>query len=136
MWEIVPTDKFERDLKWYSKKRRRELAAVIENLERVVGSLNEGVKPLQLLKHGFVHKESGGVMAVDQKGGGPKLSQTRLYFYVDERDKVVSVLAIGDKNSQSEDNKLCASYVDDLQDKQRLEDEKRKAVQERPGDGS
>jgi len=125
MWETVPTDKFERELRWYGKKRPRELAAVIVNLERVVGSLKEGVKPLQLLKLGFVHKETGGVMAVDQKGGGAKLTQTRLYFYVDEIDRVVRVLAIGDKNSQSEDNKICAAHVAALQDQQRLENENR-----------
>ena len=76
------TDEYERRQKQYQKKHPRELMAVLDNLDTYHKTLNSGVKPKQAI-FGFIHAEPLDVVAIDQKGGGAKLAQTRLYVYPD-----------------------------------------------------
>jgi hypothetical protein len=80
MWNQLPTDLFQRRLKKWPKKHGRELAAMLANLQTVQDALRSGAK-VEHLAFGFVHREPGGVLAVDQKGGGAGLKQTRLYVH-------------------------------------------------------
>lgn len=81
MWKLRTTEVYERRLKHFAKKHGRELKAVLSNLDRFLGALNAGAPPLQAKKaFGFIHRETSGVVAIDQKGGGPSLVQTRLYI--------------------------------------------------------
>lgn len=110
MWTLQPTDEYQRRHKRYEKKHRRELQAVSDNLDTFLQSLNEGAKP-HPLRFGFLHAEPHGVVAIDQKGGGANLAQTRLYVFPDEHQEVLHVLTLGDKRTQSEDIKYCSSFV-------------------------
>lgn len=110
MWTIDPTPEWGRRLKFYEKKRARELIAALDNLDTFLKTLNGGVKPRQA-KFGFIHPEPLGILAVDQKGGGANLAQLRLYVYPDDDKQVLNLLTIGDKNSQNADIKTCKDFV-------------------------
>src|SRR4051812_24411137 len=112
-WELVSTDEYERRHKRYVKDHPRELKAVLGNLDTYFESLKAGVKPLQI-KHGFMHNEPLGVVAIDQKGGGKSLAQTRLYVYPDAESQKLFVLTLGDKRSQKADIELCRTFVETL----------------------
>jgi len=112
MWEQHPTKSYGIRLKRYKKKHKPELYAVLDNLDTLLKALQSGLKPLQATTtFGFVHAEPNGVVSVDQKGGGPNLAQTRLYAYPDEQKEVLYLITLGDKNSQKDDIKSCASFI-------------------------
>jgi len=115
MWNVETTDDFERKHRQFEKKHIRELTAVLENLQRYLNALNEGGRP-ETIKFGFVHNEPKGVKAIDQKGGGSNLRQTRLYTYAYLEGETVYLITLGDKKSQSADIKLCNSFVDKLRE--------------------
>lgn len=113
MWNVVTTDDFERRLRQFEKKNPRELAAVLENLQRYLEALNECDRP-ETIKFGFIHHEPKGVKAIDQKGGGNKLKQTRLYTYAYLEDQTVHLITLGDKKTQRADIKLSENFVEIL----------------------
>ncbi len=115
MWKLRTTEAYESRFKRFAKKHGRELKAVLSNLDRFLGALNAGSPPLQAKKaFGFIHREPGGVVAVDQKGGGPNLAQTRLYVYADDRECVLYLITLGDKASQKDDIRTCVEFVAEL----------------------
>jgi hypothetical protein len=113
VWTLESQDAWDRRLKQYAKKCARELAAALDNLDTFHKTLNTGVKPREA-KFGFIHPEPLGVLAIDQKGGGPSLAQIRLYVYPDEDREVLHLLTLGDKNSQTKDIVICKDYVAQL----------------------
>jgi hypothetical protein len=120
MWTYEVTPDWGRRLKFYEKKRAKELVAALDNLDAFLRTLSGGVKPRQA-KFGFIHPEPLGILAIDQKGGGAgNLAQMRLYVYPDEDHKVLHLLTIGDKNSQKKDIATCKCFVDQI----RQEDQK------------
>ena len=104
VWTIATTSRYERNYKWYEKKRPNELKAVLDNLDTYFKCLNTLGNPL-LIKTGFIHHEPKGIKAIDQKGGGQKvkLKQTRLYLYPYCEKNILYLLAIGDKTAQNND---------------------------------
>ena len=72
MWKLEPTDEYNRRHRRYEKKHRRELEAMLDNLDTYHQALNAGT-PIQQIQFGFVHAEPCGVKAVDQKGHGQGL---------------------------------------------------------------
>ena len=64
MWNMEPTTQFEKDKKWYEKKRPDELAAVLNNLGRYIKQLNGSVNS-RSFHAGYLHHEQHGVIAVD-----------------------------------------------------------------------
>ena len=94
-------------------QHNRELVAVLDNLDTFFKALCAGAK-LEHLKYGFIHREPKGIVAIDQKGGGPGLKQTRLYAYPDQTTQIIHVITIGDKNSQKADIKYSREFADDL----------------------
>src|SRR6266498_1699827 len=106
MWKTFSTSEYQTRLKRYVKNRPRELQAVLDNLDTYFGALQAGVKPLQI-KHGFMHDEGKGVVAIDQKGGGKSLAQTRLYVFLDVNAEILYLFTLGDKKSQKADVKTC-----------------------------
>ena len=135
MWEIKTTDEFERKKKHYEKKHPRELAAVQDNLDTYHKTLNGGVKPKQAI-FGFIHAEPSDVVAIDQKGGGAKLAQTRLYAYPDVTRNTLYLITLGDKKSQRDDIKICKDFVARLSELEGDSDEAEREIQERLSDGS
>ena len=116
-WKLVPTDKYERAYKTYEKKHPNELMAVLNNLDTYYAALNQLDNPL-LIKSGFIHSESKGILAIDQKGGKKKvkLNQTRLYIYTNTKNKTLHLLTIGDKTSQKSDIKYCRNIVTNIKE--------------------
>ena len=101
-WVLRPHAGYERDQRWYAKKRPAEFAAVLRNLERTMTLLHHSPNSLSL-QAGFIHPEPHGMLAIDQRGGGGNLQPTRLYCYAHEVTRVMHLLAIGDKDSQPAD---------------------------------
>jgi hypothetical protein len=95
------------------KDHPRELQAVLDNLDTYFKSLEAGVKPLQI-KHGFMHSEPLGAVAIDQKGGGKSLAQTRLYVYPEPETETLHLITLGDKQSQKDDIATCRTFVTEL----------------------
>jgi hypothetical protein len=58
MWKIIKTEEFERRHKKYAKKKKNQLAAVLDNLDILLASLNAGRK-LKPFVYGFMHPEPG-----------------------------------------------------------------------------
>ena len=113
MWRLEPdADYLKRAGKW-PKKYRREFLAVHDNLDTVLAALNQGAKP-EHIRVGFLHTEPRGVLAIDQKGGGPSLKQTRLYIYLDTDARLVHLITLGDKGSQEADIRYASEFVDQL----------------------
>jgi hypothetical protein len=133
MWKIRRTDEFERRLKRYEKKHPRELAAVLDNLDTYFKTLAGGTKPKQAV-FGFVHAEPGDVVAIDQKGGGRSLAQTRLYVYPDVARETLYLITLGDKKSQRDDIAVCQDFVAKLPEVEGDSDEE--DVRERESDGA
>jgi hypothetical protein len=113
MWALEITTQFEKDQKHYSKKRPNELSATLNNLQRLLSILNTGKKP-GTFQAGFIHEEPGGVLAVDQKGGGKNLQETRLYTFPDSETETLHLITIGNKKNQSNDIQLAKHFAQSL----------------------
>lgn len=111
MWRQSVTDTFARKVKKWPKKHRRELAAMLANVEGLFTALSSGAK-VESLRFGFVHAEPGGVLAVDQKGGGSGLKETRLYTYPHVASETLYLITVGDKGTQGEDVRYAKAFVD------------------------
>ena len=112
MWQIEPTSQWERDRKHYEKKRPNELAAVMRNLDRYLSYLASAPNP-QAVQAGFLHREPAGVVAIDQKGCGKNLQETRLYTYAYAQEGVLYLITIGNKADQSSDIEFSKKFVQD-----------------------
>jgi hypothetical protein len=110
MWVIEATTAWEKDQKYYSKKHSRELAAILRNVDRYQKLLI--VSPnSRAVQAGFLHHEPMGIVALDQKGGGGNLQETRGYTYADDENKVLYLITIGNKSNQSSDIELAKEFV-------------------------
>ena len=123
-WLTQQIRRYETDLAYYEKKLPNELRAMLNNLDTYLRALKECGNPLQV-SGGFIHKESDGIKAIDQKGGGQKLKlqQSRLYIYPDINTNTLYLLAIGNKISQRNDVNFCRSVVREIR-KERSNDKK------------
>jgi len=113
MWEIEPTTTWEKDEKHYGKKHPNELAAILNNVRRYV-RLIAAVKNSKAIQAGFLHHEPMGIVAVDQKAGGPNLQETRGYTYADDDKKILYLITTGNKSTQSSDIELSKQFVESL----------------------
>jgi hypothetical protein len=101
-WVFLPHSAYLRDLRWYAKKRPAELTAILRNLERYMTLLARSPSA-RAIQAGFLHPEPHGMVALDQRGGGGRLQETRLYCYTHTDSRTVHLLGIGNKSSQPAD---------------------------------
>lgn len=111
-WQLEPTSQWEKDARYYERKHPNELAAVLRNVKRYAALLEAAPNP-RAVQAGFLHGEPRGVVAIDQKGGGGNLQETRLYTYADQAKKVLYLITIGNKNEQSGDVQLSKDFVEE-----------------------
>ena len=116
MWTLEHSPEFEKRLKRFRKKRPKELTAVLTNLDRYLKSLNLGSKPKQI-QGGWIHPEPRDIVALSQQGAGIKgsLAEARLYVWPDNQTKVLHVITLGEKSTQSDDIKLSTDYVQEIE---------------------
>ncbi len=112
-WELEPSGSFDSRYKRFEKNHRRELKALLANLQRYLALIEDGQSP-QFIKLGFLHRESDGIKAIDQKGGGPGLMESRLYVYPDRENQVLHLLCIGNKAEQHRDMVECRAWARQL----------------------
>ncbi len=117
MWGIEPSTQYEKDLKWYEKKREQELIAVLTNLSRFLILLKVS-KNSKCVEAGYLHKEPRGVIAVDQKGLRGNLRETRLYTLPIDETKTLHLITIGDKDTQHADIEYSKEFADQFLIKQ------------------
>lgn len=115
MYHLEPTEEYVKRQKKWPKKHHRELVAMLHNLDTVQQTLKSGLPPSRLC-FGFLHHEPLNIKAVDQKGGGAGLKECRLYFFADESTRILHLVTIGDKSTQSEDISNCKHFVESLND--------------------
>ena len=113
MWEPRTTADYEKCLKWYAKKRRRELVAALANDDTYLKALRAGMSPQKKL-FGFLHAEGSGVWAIDQKGAREASPRSGSTFTPDEAAETLYHITIGDKGSQKDDIKFCHEFVAEL----------------------
>ena len=113
MWSLEPSTQWEKDQKWYDKKRPDELGAVMRNLQRYLALLNVS-KNSKCVEAGYLHKEPGGVIAIDQKGFSGNLQETRLYTFAVDATKTVHLITIGNKDNQHSDVEYAKGYAKDI----------------------
>lgn len=114
MWTIEPSTQYEKDQRWYEKKRPNELAAVLRNLQRLL-SLSNVSKNSKCLEAGYLHKEPAGIIAIDQKGFSGNLEETRLYTYLIDETKTIHLITIGNKQTQHADIEYSKEFVKQFQ---------------------
>jgi hypothetical protein len=85
-----------------------------DNLDTFLKALNGGVPLENVARFGFVHDEPKGIKAVDQKGAGAGVTQTRLYTFPDSDTETVHLITVGNKSSQKANIKYASEFVDDL----------------------
>jgi hypothetical protein len=136
MWKLQKTEEFDRRVKWFIKKRPRELRAVLDNLDTIQTALSGGLKLAQINNFGFVHNEPMGILAIDQRGGsgGVRLAQTRLYIHPDTDECVIHQITIGDKASQSADIKFGREFVKSLRSQKEQENHGKETIHRRVED--
>jgi putative component of toxin-antitoxin plasmid stabilization module len=113
MWALQAEAEYEKRVGKWPKKHRREFGAMHDNLDTFLKALQRGAK-LEQIRFGFLHPEPRGVLAIDQKGGGAGLKETRLYTYPNKTAQLVHVITIGDKSTQEADIKYSCEFVDNL----------------------
>ena len=110
MWTTRPLEEYQKRYRKWPKKYHRELKAAHDNLDTFLKALQKGQRPAEA-KFGFIHPEPGGVLAIDQKGGGQGMMETRLYVYPDEAKQCLTIITLGDKQTQHDDIAYCKSFV-------------------------
>lgn len=113
VWSIEESEQFVRDLKYYNKKKAAEVAALLENLSRFKRRLEDGENPSQITG-GYMHKEPKGIRAISQQGKGNNLQESRLYIYACEKENVLYLITIGNKQSQPRDIAYAKKFVTGL----------------------
>ncbi len=73
VWKLQPSTQFLKDRTWYDKKHPAELAAVLNNLQRFI-TLASTTPNSRAVQAGYVHTEGKGVLAVDERAGGPNFA--------------------------------------------------------------
>lgn len=120
MWKFQLTDLYERRLNRLVKNHPDAVHAAAENLKQYLASLNQGASPARI-RTSFIHPEPGGVIAIDQTGGGRKLAKLhliRLYIFPDPATLEIILITIGDKQTQRADLKDCAAFVKQFREDQ------------------
>jgi hypothetical protein len=111
MWTTVETEEYQKQSKWFAKKRKKNLESVVGNLNKMITALNNGGK-LNPPVLGFIKSEPGGFYRIAESGSGT--AATRLYFCADESSETVYLLTIGDKNTQGGDIEDCKRWTGEL----------------------
>ena len=121
-WTILPSNLFLRKKKWFEKKDKDVMVAVMMNFARVFSALNDGVQLGEVRKWGKVRGGGDrGLLEIDQRGRG-KLPEARLYVYPHVETRTLYFITMGYKDTQDTDLKDCKRYIDKLE----AQDEKRK----------
>jgi len=102
-----------KDQHWYAKKKPHELAAVMRNLQRYL-MLLKASKNSKCVQAGYLHPETMGVIAIDQRGFSGNLKETRLYVYPVDETKTVHLITIGNKDEQHSDIEFCKEFVNSI----------------------
>ena len=113
-WRLEIADQTAGRLKRYSKKHPVETKQVFKNLDRFLVFLNKNDLDPNFVTD-FVRQEKGGLIAADTRGL-PKSAkrETRLYVYPMKDKRILRVLRIGDKDTQSDDIRECRKLMQKL----------------------
>lgn len=117
MWELKWTTTYESRLKRLMKANPKEIHQTLNNLETYKVALENGVKPMQIVKLDFVRNAQLGIHEIDQTPLKKGKLAIRLYLYPSESEKTLYLLTIGDKDQQADDIRECSKFVRELRKK-------------------
>ena len=99
MWGYDKNFAIASQFKKMQKKHPNEFVSCFANLEKILNTLNNGIK-LPQIKVGFFRSERGGVYRISQSGIR-SAKETRLYIYFYEKNEIIYILGLGTKDQQS-----------------------------------
>lgn len=117
MWKLKWASTCETRLKRLCKAHPKEIGQTLKNLETYKIALENGVKPMQIVKLNFVRNAQLGIHEIDQTPLKKGKLAIRLYVYPSESEKTLYLLTIGDKDQQENDIRECSTFVRDLRKK-------------------
>ena len=110
-WTVAMAEGFERSFRRCRKRHPTACDATWARLQNFLDRwLNNPLLGPGFNLPGWVHAEGKGVLAVDQ-GSRAGLTQLRLYLWLDEAERVVWLVRIGDKSTQYADVAYCHDWV-------------------------
>lgn len=114
-WRIEIADQAAGSLKRYAKKHPEESLRMFANLQRFLDLVNEEDRDPRFVVD-VVRQEKGGLLAADTRGM-PRSSkrESRLYFYPIHGERVLRVLRVGDKDTQTRDIRECRDLIRKLE---------------------
>jgi hypothetical protein len=109
-WSIATADGFEKSFRRWRKRHPDACDATWARLQNFQDRwLNNPQLGAGFGLPGWVHAEGRGVLAVDQ-GTRAGLAAMRLYLWLDEEERTVWLLRMGDKSSQHADIAYCHAW--------------------------
>ncbi|MFA6716849.1 MAG: hypothetical protein WCS27_15830 [Victivallaceae bacterium] len=104
-WCINDNNIVKNKFKKYQKNHKEDTASVFANLLDLIDFLNSGISFRQVLQNrSYLKNEKGHVYRIANKKR-PNAHETRLYICIEEEQKIVYLLELGDKNTQPLDIK-------------------------------
>ncbi|MDD5728069.1 MAG: hypothetical protein PHV59_05860 [Victivallales bacterium] len=104
-WSVDDSNIVKNKFKKYQKRHQEDTASVFANLIKLLDFLNSGISFNQTLQNcSYLRSERGHVYRIANKNRS-NAHETRLYIYIEEEQKIVYLLGLGDKNTQSLDIK-------------------------------
>lgn len=107
MWQLQEYDDLKKGLKKFLKRHRTETINALNNVQSYLTALKTGLTVQQIIR-GWIHTEPCGLKAIDQTGPGKPNKEIRVYVYPDEKNEILHIFTIGDKDSQQKDIAHCS----------------------------
>ena len=114
-WGICFSEEFERSHRKLRKRHPASCGQAVIRAQRFLDAwLNNPLLQPGFNLPGWIHVEGRGVLAVDQ-GTASNLAVVRLYFYLEQAERRMWLLRLGDKSTQYADIAYCHSWVSELE---------------------
>ena len=99
-WSINDNNITSSKIKKYIKKHKEDAASVFANLEKLIDNLNSGISFTQAVQnYSYLRSERDHVYRIGNQKR-KNAHETRLYICVEEEQKIIYLLELGDKNTQ------------------------------------
>ena len=113
-FKVYQSARFKSRFRKYARTRKPEMGALRRNLDRLFGLLVELEKSINDLHNfGPLKKYKGGFFRLSQQGGG-RLAPFRLYFALNEENKILYLLSVGHKDEQEGDLEYCKEEMQEI----------------------
>jgi mRNA-degrading endonuclease RelE of RelBE toxin-antitoxin system len=92
IYEVIPTDKFNDDIKFYIKKKK--FTRIIKDIEPILRELNNGIFNGDVIADLHLESNTYKIRSANSNTKEGKSNGYRLIYYVEELDKIVFLITI------------------------------------------